>query len=183
MERKSLDQRAQMADLERLRHSDDRQRGMPSVTTSTVAWWGRIFLCGLVSGVVWYLLSAIVLVLVGRDFLEVVNNNRQYAPINGFFFFAIDLGMGIWAIWLYAIIDARYGSTIKAATMVGFGWWVMKSLQSAKWVGLGFIPMKVALVPLVATLPLPTLAVLAGAWLYGRRSFPKVADYSSRIGR
>jgi hypothetical membrane protein len=126
----------------------------------------------LVSGVVWHLLSAIVLVLIGRDFLEAVQGGRLHAQSSGLFFFAIDLAMGIWAMWFYAVIRERYRSEPEAAAVVGFAWWFMKSLQSAKWVGLGFVPIKVTLVPLVATLPLPMLAVLVGAWLYRSRPLP-----------
>ena len=128
--------------------------------------WIRILLCGLVVGVVWFLLSAVALALVGGDFFEAVQGGRLHAPRDGLYFFAIDLAMGIWAMWLYAAIRPRCASGPKAAVVAGFAWWFIKSLESAKWVGLGFVPLSVTPALLAATLPAPILAVFVGAWLY-----------------
>ena len=140
------------------------------MTKNTVVNWVRVFLCGLVAGTVWHLLSTIVLALVGRDFLEAVHGGRLYAPRDALFFFTIDLAMGIWAMWLYAAIRPRRGSGPKTAAVTGFAWWFIKSLQSAKWVGLGFVPLNVTPTLLAATLPLPIVAVLVGAWLYEKQA-------------
>ena len=47
------------------------------------------------------------------------------------FFYAIDLTMGIWVMWLYSAIAPRYGATPVAVALAGTAWWVMKTLQSA----------------------------------------------------
>src|ERR1051325_1310008 len=130
--------------------------------------WSRVLLCGLVAGIVWQLLSAVLLALVGRDFLDAVQSGRLYAPRGGLFFFSVDLAMGIWAMWLYAAIRPRYGAGPKTAAVAGFAWWFIKSLQSAKWVALGFVPTKVVWFPLAATLLAIVVAELVGAWLYER---------------
>ncbi len=39
--------------------------------------WGRVFLCGLLTGVVWGVLMTIILALVGRDFLAAVPHDRN----------------------------------------------------------------------------------------------------------
>lgn len=81
------------------------------------------------------------------------------------FFVCVDLAMGIWAIWLYAAIRPRYGPGPRTAIIAGFAWWFIKSLQSAKWAGLGLVllPFNVVLGPLVATLVAAVVATLAGA--------------------
>jgi hypothetical protein len=134
--------------------------------------WVRIFLCGLVVGVVWFLLSAIALALAGGEFLKAVQGGRLHTPRDGLYFFAIDLAMGFWAMWLYAAIRPRCGSGPKASVVAGFAWWLIKSLESAKWVGLGFVPLSVTPALLAATLPAPILAVLVGAWLYSNPPHP-----------
>jgi hypothetical protein len=70
----------------------------------------------------------------------------------GAFLLAVDLMMGIWAMWLYSAIAPRYGAGPKTAAIAGVAWWTIKSLQSAKWAGLGFVPPGVVLVPLGTSL-------------------------------
>src|SRR6058998_2509681 len=49
-------------------------------------------------------------------------------------------------------IAPKYGAGPTTAAIGGLAWWAIKSLQSAKWVGLGFVPQGVVLVPLATTL-------------------------------
>lgn len=128
--------------------------------------WVRVVLCGLVAGVVWFLLSAIVLRFFGQAFIDALQGVQPYPRRGGLFFFSIDLLMGIWALWLYTAIRSRYRTRAKTLTVVGFAWWSIKSLQSAKWAALGFVPLGSALAPLVATLPATIAATFVGAWLY-----------------
>jgi hypothetical protein len=129
--------------------------------------WARVLLCGFVAGVVWHLLSAALLAWFGGDLLDAVQSGRRYAPRGGLYFFSVDLAMGVWAVWLYAAIRPRTSRAPKAAAVAGLAWWLLKSLESAKWLALGFIAPNVVLAPLVATLPAVVLAALVGAWLYG----------------
>ncbi len=130
--------------------------------------WMRILLCGLVAGVVWYVLAAIVLVLVGEGLLEAVETARSRSPAGAWFFFCVDLAMGVWAIWLYAVLRPGHRSAPRAAVVAGSAWWLIKSLQSAKFVGLGVVPAEAVLLPFLATLPAMIAAVMVGAWLYGQ---------------
>jgi hypothetical protein len=53
--------------------------------------------------------------------------------------------------------------------MTGVAWWVLKTLQSSKWAGLGFVTLGPNLFPLgVATLGATLLASVVGAWLYAK---------------
>jgi len=129
--------------------------------------WTRVILCGLLAGGVWTLLSVILLALVGGDFLAAVTGGRQHALGSGVHVFLLSTNLlaGIWAMWLYAAIRPHYGPGPKTAVIAGFAWWVIVSMQSAKWVALvSGSPTVVA--PLVATLPAVIVAALLGAWPY-----------------
>ena len=130
--------------------------------------WARSFLCGLVAGVVWTLLSMVLLGFVGDDFLAAVRVGRQHGSSSGSYLFLhfSNLAAGVWAMWLYTAIRPRWGSGPQTAVRAGVAWWVIVSMQSAKWVALISVPPAVTLAPLAATLPAILVATLAGVWLY-----------------
>ena len=130
--------------------------------------WTRVFLCGLLAGGVWTLLSVTLLVFVGGDFLAAALNDRQSAPSGGVHLFLLfsNLAAGVWAMWLYTAIRPSYGPGPKTAVVAGLAWWVIVSVQSAKWVALLSVPPAAVLAPLAATLPAIIVATLAGAWFY-----------------
>ena len=142
--------------------------------------WIRVVLCGVVAGVVWYLLSALSLSLFAQDLVAIVERGGSYPRLGGAFFFVVDLMMGIWAIWLYSAIAPRYGNGPKTAAIVGVAWWTIKSLQSAKWAGLGFLPRGAALIPLATTLVAVLVASVLGAWLYDRVDRPVSKELGAR---
>ena len=135
--------------------------------------WIRLVLCGFVAGVVWNLLSAVFLSFWAPDFIASVQRSAPYPSRGGAFFFAVDVVMGIWAVWLYSAIAPRYGTKLTTAAIAGVAWWILKTLQSAKWTGLGFVALGTNLIPLAgATLVASVLASVAGAWLYSKVSEP-----------
>jgi hypothetical protein len=130
--------------------------------------WSRVILCGVLTGVVWTVLSAISTWYVGADFNSAVPGNKIFAPGAGLaaFLLAVNLAGGIWTIWLYAAIRPRYGAGAKTAAVAGFSWWVVSSLADATWGSFRLVPIK-ALLPLSAvSLPEMIVAALIGAWLY-----------------
>lgn len=130
--------------------------------------WSRVILCGVLTGVVWSVLSAISTWFVGADFNSAVPGNRIFAPGAGLaaFLFGINLAGGVWAMWLYAAIRPRYGAGAKTAAVAGLSWWVVSTLADATWGSFGLVPVK-ALLPLSAvSLPEMIVPVLVGAWLY-----------------
>lgn len=129
--------------------------------------WGRVLLGGVVAGLVWTLLSMILLGIVGRDFMTALLQGRP-APRGGvqLFMFASNVAAGIWGTWLYAAIRAHYGPGFKTGAIAGLGWWVIVSMQSAKWVALGNVPIATAIAPGAVTLPAIILAAQVGAWCY-----------------
>ncbi len=140
--------------------------------------WIRLGLCGLLAGIVWFVLNALSLSLFAPDLVAVVERGGPYARWGGLAFLLIDLGMGLWAIWLYAAIKPRFGPGARTAALAGLAWWAIKTLQSAKWVGLGFVAPGVVLVPLGTTLVAAVAATMTGAWLYDRGS---AAPTSARL--
>ena len=127
--------------------------------------WARVFLCGLLTGFVWTLLLSVALVFFGEEFLQAVRPGIQSGGVKLFLFFS-NLAGGVFGIWLYAILRPHTGPGPKTAVIAGIAWWFIVSLQSAKWVALGFVPTKAALGLLLPTLPAIILAALVGAWLY-----------------
>jgi hypothetical protein len=130
-------------------------------------------LCGLIAGATWHLLCLASLALSGSPFLSTLQGRAPHAAQGGAFFLAVDLLMGIWAVWLYSAIAPRYGAGPMTAVVTGVAWWVIKTLQSAKWAGLGFVEINAGLLPLGAlTLMAGVLASGAGAWFYNRAISP-----------
>lgn len=129
--------------------------------------WNRILVCGLVAGGVWYLLSIALLALMGEGFLAAVREGRSVRG-NGspLFLMAINLGAGIWATWLYVALRPRYGAGRKSAIAASLAWWLMASMQSAKWVVLLEISSSAAIALFFATLPAIVASTLVGAWFY-----------------
>ena len=136
----------------------------------------RVLLCGFVAGVVWFLLSAFFLSLFAENLVTFVKRGGGYPRWDGGVFFAIDLMMGIWAVWLYSAIAPRYGAGPRTAAIVGVAWWIIKSLQSAKWVGIGLIPQDLVLVPLATTLVAAVVASVAAAWIFDRVNMPAAKE-------
>ena len=143
--------------------------------------WIRLVLCGLVAGVVWNLLSVMFLAVFAPDFVASVQKSAPHPPLGGGFFYAVDAVMGIWAVWLYSVIVPRYGARPTTVAIAGTAWWMLKTLQSAKWAGLGFVELDPGLLPLgAATLVATVLASAAGAWLYNKVGGPASRTLSAR---
>ena len=81
--------------------------------------WLRLVLCGFVAGVVWNLVSVVFLFLFAPDFVASVQRSAPYSPLGGEFFFAVDVVMGIWAVWLYSATAPRYGTGPRTAVIAG----------------------------------------------------------------
>ena len=141
--------------------------------------WGRVFLCGLLTGVVWGVLYAFALPLVGRDFLEALPGGHDIPPTlpgghhvpgissgwRGFLFLS-PLLLGLSTMWLYASIRPRYGPGPKTAALAGFAVWFFGSWVDAVWTGLGAVPAAALVGPVAAALPIMLVAAVVGAWPY-----------------
>ena len=133
----------------------------------------RVILCGVLAGGVYALLNAAFLSLIAPDFFASVQQSARQAPLSWPYFLAIDLAMGVWVVWLYSAIEPRYGSSMQTTLIAAVALWTIKTLQSVKWGGLGFVDLGLELLPLGgATLVAVLVATFVGVGLYrrGRKS-------------
>jgi hypothetical protein len=129
--------------------------------------WYRVFGCGLVAGIAWIVLGAVVTLLLGRDFAALPNNHLAN-PTPGFIVFnvVIDLIEGISVVWLYAVLRPVYGLRVKTAVIAAFAWWLIVSLGDATWCSFGFFPPRTVIPLMIGTLPALVLAALVGTRFY-----------------
>jgi hypothetical protein len=131
--------------------------------------WGRVFLCGLLAGVVSGGLALLGMLLFGRAFVEALPMGDPFSPLRPsllLFSGALWLAFGIWAMWLYAAIRPRYGSGPKTAFIAGLAAWVILALADAIWGAFGVVrPGLLLPAVLVGVIPI-VAATLIGAWPY-----------------
>lgn len=131
--------------------------------------WPRIVLCGLVAGVVFTLLTAVLVGTFGSAFMAVAGAHAAtgdaIAKTGPGLYFAT-VAAGVWAMWLYAVLRPRFSNNLSAAVAASIAWWIIASVQSLKWVILLGIPLSACL-PLAANLVPTVIAVSVGAALYG----------------
>ena len=125
--------------------------------------WGRILVFGVLAGIVWTLLSAVMLALIGNEFLAALP--ERSGRTQGFLL-AANIAAGVWATWLYSSVRAQYGRGFKAVVIATCGWWVIQTLQSSKWAALEGMSMRAAWAPGLGTLPAMFLATALAAWCY-----------------
>lgn len=131
--------------------------------------WGRVLLCGLITGVVWGVLATILLAVVGKDFLAAVPGGQPFPPTSPgllAFFIITNLVLGVSTMWLYAAIRPRYGPGPKTAAVAGFFLWFFGSWADAVWAALMEIPPGMLVAPVAAALPVIIVAAIVGAWPY-----------------
>ena len=85
--------------------------------------WSRVVGSGLVAGLVWIVLGAIVTALLGGAFAA-LPHNRLGQPTRGFIVanVVVDLLEGISVLWLYAAIRPRYGAGARTAVIAAIAW-------------------------------------------------------------
>ncbi|MBI1749170.1 MAG: hypothetical protein HY234_02715 [Acidobacteria bacterium] len=133
--------------------------------------WGRVVLCGFLTGVVWGVLYAIALPLVGRDFMAALPGGfgghipGTSAGLRGIVVM-MPLVLGISTMWLYAAIRPRYGPGPKTAAVAGFALWFFGSCVDAIWAAFVAVPLGVLVGPVAASLPIVLVAAVVGAWPY-----------------
>ena len=129
--------------------------------------WSRVLPCGLLTGVIWIILGAIVTAVLGRDFAA-LPNNRLSEPTSGFVLLnvSLDLLEGISILWLYAALRPIYGAGPKAAIIAAVAWWFIVSSGDATWCSFGIFPPSTVIPLIIGTLPALALATVAGARFY-----------------
>ena len=129
--------------------------------------WGRVVLCGFLTGVVWGVLYALALPLVGHmpGTLPGPLIPGTSAGMRGIVMIT-PLVLGISTMWLYAAIRPRYGPGPKTAALVGFAVWFFDSWVDTFWAARGTVPLGALVGPVAVNLPIVLVAAVVGAWLY-----------------
>jgi hypothetical protein len=131
--------------------------------------WGRVVVCGFLTGMVWGALYAIALPFV--DGHKIPGNDpgwpfRGTSAIVRAIVMVTPFAVGMWTMWLYAAIRPRYGPGPKTAALAGFALWFLGGWADAFWAALGAAPLGVLVGPVAAKLPIALVAAVVGAWPY-----------------
>jgi hypothetical protein len=126
--------------------------------------WTRVFLGGLLAGIVLNILGFATMTMYLRGIWkpEVEALNPDFQETIGFWIFWIVFYfvLGILAVWLYSAIRPRYGAGAKTGVIAGLAVWILGGLSFASLLvidGLTFLVMLV-------------VATLFGAWVYREQS-------------
>ncbi len=132
--------------------------------------WGRVFLGGLLAGVVLNLFEFVLhSIVLEEDWQAAFAALGKPEPSSGaIVIFVVTLfAVGILAIWLYAGLRPRYGPGPGTAICVGFLVWALAYLMPTLGnIALGIFPTGLMLLPTAVGLVEVPLAMLAGAWTY-----------------
>jgi hypothetical protein len=133
--------------------------------------WGRVFLGGLLAGVVANVLGyaswALYLGKGWRPALEALGHPFQESAGNLVFMIVFYFVVGILAVWLYAAIRPRYGAGPKTALLAGFAFWLLSGLlPTVAWGSMRLFAVSLLTTDCVTSLVILLVATLLGAWVY-----------------
>ena len=133
--------------------------------------WNRVFLGGLLAGVVFIVLGFVTYSLYLEELyvpaLEALGYPIQESA--GLYIFAVvgAIVAGILAVWLYAAIRPRYGAGGKTAVIAGVFFWILGGLFPAISLGsMGLFPTNVLFIDVLTGLVICVVATFLGAWIY-----------------
>ena len=141
--------------------------------------WARVVLGGLIASFIWAVLYALLLPLVGRDFLNALPGGHGQPPVlpGGHHVPGVSATaravvmifpycVGISTMWLYASIRPRYGAGPRTAAAAGLALWFISSSVDVFWAALGAVPFRALVGPVTINLPTVIIAAIAGAAVY-----------------
>ena len=133
--------------------------------------WARVFLGGLVAGVVLLVLGfaayAIYLEELYTPAIEALGLSTQITAWTYILAVVMSLVSGILAVWLYSAIRPRYGVGPKTAVIAGIAFYVLSGLLPAISLGsMGMFPVNTLVIDGISALVICIVATLAGAWVY-----------------
>lgn len=131
--------------------------------------WGRVFLGGLLAGVVLAVLGVINWLFFGEQVLAAVlsvNPAFQLTPALWAGWTLVAVLVGIAILWIYAGIRPRYGPGPRTAALAGLVVWFVAALADVAWLSLGFAPIGLLVTIILIYLAFFVVAAVAGAWLY-----------------
>jgi hypothetical protein len=133
--------------------------------------WMRVFLGGLLAGVVLNILGYITWVIyLGKAWdpaLEALNPAFEETVGVQIFWIVFYFVLGILAVWLYSAMRPRYGAGAKTAVIAGLAVWVLNGLSfAAVMASFGLLPASLLVVDSLTFLVTLVIATLVGAWVY-----------------
>jgi len=132
--------------------------------------WPRIILCGLLAGVAFTLMTAVLVGAVGSEFLVAASASAAGGVTRtGPWLYFATMAAGVWAMWLYSVVRPRFANRWVAVLVTSLAWWFIAGLQSLKWTILLGISAG-AWLPLAANIIPTVIAVLIGSILFGDAS-------------
>jgi hypothetical protein len=134
--------------------------------------WNRLILSGLIAGVLWTLLSVVLILAVGREFMHSIPAHHDGPPSGAahIWLFSFTILTAVWGLFMFALIRPRFARRNTAAVVAALSWWLLGALQSGKWIALLEVPPVRALLLGALTMPAMVLVTVVGAWLYERGS-------------
>jgi len=131
--------------------------------------WGRVFLGGLVAGVVInafeFVISGMLLAPQWEEAMKALGREMPSGAIGLFVLSGFLTGIAI--IWLYAAARPRFGPGPKTAGLTGFAYGVIGcALPAVGWGAMGFFPIGLTVISTVAAMAEIVVASVVGAWLY-----------------
>ena len=137
--------------------------------------WKRVFLGGLVAGIVFIVLGFASYYIYLGDAWKSVMGKLGY-PLSesvGMYIYSI-VGcfvVGILAVWFYAAIRPRYGAGPGTAVLAGFVFWILSGLLPyVSFSTLGMFPLRLLAIDCLIALVIMVVATLLGAWVYREES-------------
>ena len=127
--------------------------------------WTRVFLGGLLAGVVLFVLGyAAWAIYLEKPWSAATEALGHRYPSRAIIF---QLLVGILVVWLYSAIRPRYGAGPKTAVIAGVSFWIMSALFANVSLGFGgLFPASLLVLDGLTCLFLYVVATLAGAWIY-----------------
>jgi hypothetical protein len=139
--------------------------------------WGRVFLGGIVAGVV---INIFEYVTNGRvlaaDWASAMQALGHSMPPNAVPYFVLwGFLVGISSVWLYAAVRPRFGSGPGTAILAGFAMWLIGYVfPNLIWLALALVPSRlIAITSLVGFVEI-IVATLIGGWIYQEKRVPGV---------
>ena len=133
--------------------------------------WKRVFLGGLLAGVVMIVLGfaayAIYLEKLWTPAMEALGLSTQMSV--GLYIFVVVMSLigGILAIWLYSAIRPRYGAGPKTALIAGIAFWILSGLlMYISYEAMGMFPTNFLVIDGLTGLVIYVVATLVGACVY-----------------
>lgn len=131
--------------------------------------WGRVFLGGLLAGVVInvfeYVTNGVILAAQWDAAMKALGRRMPMSAIA--VFVVLGFLLGIAAVWMYAAARPRYGAGPGTAALTGFGCWVLAyALPTLGQWPMHLFPHRLMAIGTLVGLVEIVLASIAGAWLY-----------------